>query len=189
MSHDHEVRIADLERDVIRMRREIENLYSKITAPVKADEPFFEKDDFVIMLSEVKPYLNDYDTKHIRVVCNVIVSHFQQHYEYLPFALKEWLRRDLSRPPQENQILLNNLLPPVAEQIRLFPTKAPKDMDYFAKIKNVQNISDLEEQWRKEQAEVKKDPEINPPVYQKVKKNSSFRENYSELKKNSQKNG
>lgn len=102
-----------------------------------------------------------YDKKYIDKIIQVIFEKYFDHYETLSYAIKQWTTVDPNRPENENEFLVNEGIAPVAEQQRLFPGKAIKDMAYFQRVSEQVNWKEKESQWRKEieEEENNKSPE------------------------------
>jgi len=145
-------RIEALEKEVQLLKL----LVLKMNSEVNSEVIFEAQDGRKVTMDQVKEYLKRFDIKHIRQILTVVTEKYNDHYEYLPFALSKWLEEPVSGIKSENETLLKYGLPPVAEQERLFPGKAVigKDAMSRAELKNVFKSSEEQiAQWKKEQAE------------------------------------
>ena len=143
-------RIEELQSQINALRRDNEYLHAKIDTPV--EKYYYNEGLFRITQLEIAAYRMDFDGKYIFEVIKLITTIYAEYYTDLPFALKQWLIKDRPEFKNENATLLANGLPPVSEQLRLFPDKAPKEASFFKpKDKDYIDPAAQEALWREQQ--------------------------------------
>jgi hypothetical protein len=182
--------VESLNSRITSMQRQIDLLYLKIENR-PSSEVVFEKDNLRLTMEDARPLLTRYDLKVIKKVCSVIAEFYPLAYEYLPYAVNQWLKEDPNRPFGENTMLLNYNLPPIAEQSRLYPGRALKDFSYIisSKMKPGESISDIksqDEKWRQEQKEIVQDI-VLPEKIEITKSETGNSRNISEFREKKRK--
>ena len=146
--------IEDIYLQLAQIRRELEALRTPV------EKYYYNEGSFRITQLEIAAYRTEFDGKYIFDAISLITVKYAEYYTELPFALKQWLVKDRPEFKGENATLLKNGLPPVSEQLRLFPDKAPIEASFFKpKDKDYIDPAAQDEIWRSQQGNTPEDIE------------------------------
>jgi hypothetical protein len=133
------------------MTLKIDQLVDLVKRPNKEEKDnliYKSKGNLLITSEEVTNLIK---TGHDRAIIDIVIEAIfnykhNERYGSLFIAIANWLKVDNNRPAFENELLLENGLPPVSEQMRLFPNATP----ITSEIINNKHIKQDEEKWKEE---------------------------------------